>query len=173
MSAKASETGPASAGPVFDLLARATRVATGTVLVALVVLVCTEAALRGLANISLGFAEEVTGYCVVMLTFFGAALALRSEALFQVNFLIFMFPSGVRAWLKRLFAIAALVVCVVLAWKTNDLMLSSLARGKFAPTVLRTPLWIPQLLMPAGFSVIGIFLIEQLVLSTRISKADP
>ena len=66
----------------------------------------------------------------------------------------------------------ALVVCAVLAWKTYDLMLSSLDRGKFAPTVLRTPLWIPQLLMPAGFVVIGVFLIERLLLTVHKFEAD-
>ena len=49
-------------------------------------------------------------------------------------------------------------------------MLSSMARGKFAPTVLRTPLWIPQLLIPAGFTVIGFFLIEQFLLTLRNEK---
>jgi TRAP-type C4-dicarboxylate transport system permease small subunit len=166
------ETGPASAGPAFDLMARVIRVATGVVLVALVVLVCGEAVLRGFANISLGFAEEVTGYFVVMLTFFGAALALRAGALFQVSFLFEKLPAGARTGLRRLFVVAALVVCAVVAWKANDLMLSSLERGKFAPTVLRTPLWIPQLLMPAGFAVIGVFLIEQLLLTCRKFGAD-
>ena len=88
--------GPASAGPAFDLLARITGVLTGAVLVALVLLVCTEAVLRGFANVSLGFAEELTGYAVVMLTFFGAALALRSGSLFQVHFLFERFAPAPR-----------------------------------------------------------------------------
>ncbi|PLX35640.1 MAG: TRAP transporter small permease [Hyphomicrobiales bacterium] len=161
------ETGAVSAGPVFDILAGVTRIATGTVLIALVILVCGEAFLRGAFNYSFGFAEEVTGYFVVMLTFFGAALALRRGALFQVNFLFGEIPGPARIWLKRLFIVAALFVCAVLAWKTYGLMLSSLERGKFAPTVLRTPLWIPQLLMPAGFAVLGLFLLEQLLLTAR------
>jgi TRAP-type C4-dicarboxylate transport system permease small subunit len=166
------EKGPASAGPFFDLMARVTKVATGGVLVALVVLVCGEAFLRGAFNFSLGFAEEVTGYFVVMLTLFGAALALRSGSIFQVKFLFEALPAGLRTGLERLFAVAALVICAVLAWKTYDLMLSSLDRGKFAATVLRTPLWIPQLLMPVGFVAIGIVLVERLLLSVRKFKAD-
>ena len=166
------ERGLASAGPFFDVMARMTKVATGVVLVALVVLVCGEAFLRGTINYSLGFAEEVTGYFVVMLTLFGAALALRSGSIFQVKFLFQALPADLRTWLERLFVVAALFVCAMLAWKTYDLMLSSLDRGKFAPTVLRTPLWIPQLLMPAGFVVIGVFLIERLLLTVRKFEAD-
>ena len=160
-------SGPASAGPVFDAAALATRVLSGAVLAALVGLVCLEAFLRGAFNYSLGFAEELTGYCVVLLTFFGAALALRANALFQVHFLFDSYPPNVRIWVQRVFVIVALIVCVILAWKAKDLTLSSFSRNRFAATVLRTPLWIPQLIPPVGFCVIGIFLVEQFLLTFR------
>lgn len=167
-----SKTGPASAGPIFDVAARITGAATGVVLVALVSLVCLEALLRGGFNYSLGFAEELTGYGVVFMTFFGAALALRGHAMFQVHFLLDTRPEGTRRWLMRAFVLIALVICVILAWKTKDLTLSSLSRGKFAPTVLRTPLWIPQIVLPLGFSVLAFFLVEQLLLTFRKSEED-
>lgn len=162
-------TGPVSAGPLFDAVARGTQVATGLVLVALVTLVCLEALLRGGFNHSLGFAEEMTGYGVVFMTFFGAALALRGHAMFQVHFLLDKWPEGTRRWLIRIFVLVALVICVILAWKTKDLTVSSFSRGKFAPTVLRTPLWVPQLILPLGFSVLAFFLVEQLLLTFRKS----
>ena len=164
-----SNTGPASAGPLFDLAARATAVATGTVLTGLVSLVCLEALLRGAFNYSLGFAEELTGYGVVFMTFFGAALSLRGGTMFQVHFLLNAWPEGTRRWLVRGFVVIALILCTILAWKTKDLTLSSFARGKFAPTVLRTPLWIPQIILPAGFAVLAFFLVEQLMLTFRKS----
>ncbi|WP_425072122.1 TRAP transporter small permease [Sagittula sp. S175] len=165
----ANTQGPVSAGPLFDAVARVTGVATGAVLVALVSLVCLEALLRGGFNYSLGFAEELTGYGVVFLTFFGAALALRGQALFQVHFLLDKWPEGTRRWLIRGFVLIALVICVILAWKTKDLSLSSFSRGKFAPTVLRTPLWIPQVMLPLGFSLLAFFLVEQFLLTFRKS----
>lgn len=170
MSAHVENWGPASAGPAFDLVARIVKFATGLVLVALVLLVCAEAFLRGTANYSLGFAEELTGYFVVMLTFFGAALALRAGALFRVNFLFDALPANTRKAVQVAFAAAALFICVIFVWKTYGVAMSSFERGKFAPTVLRTPLWIPQMLMPAGFVVIAVFLIEQLLLSFRAGK---
>ena len=166
------KTGPVSAGPLFDAVARITAAATSAVLVALVTLVCLEALLRGGFNYSLGFAEELTGYGVVFMTFFGAALALRGHALFQVHFLLDTWPSGTRRWVIRAFVLVALVICLILAWKTKDLTLSSFARGKFAPTVLRTPLWIPQVMLPLGFSVLAFFLVEQLLLTFRKSGTD-
>ncbi|WBU53975.1 TRAP transporter small permease [Paracoccus sp. SCSIO 75233] len=170
MSAHSESRGPVSAGPIFDLIARLVQIATGLVLVALVMLVCGEAFLRGAVNYSLGFAEELTGYFVVMLTFFGAALALRAGALFQVDFLFDALPASTRAKLHIAFAAIALFICIIFVWKTADVAMSSLERGKFAPTVLRTPLWIPQLLMPTGFAMIAIFLVEKLLLAVRKPK---
>ncbi|MCA0851148.1 TRAP transporter small permease [Salipiger thiooxidans] len=165
-----SRTGPASAGPIFDIAARITGAATGAVLVALVSLVCLEALLRGGFNYSLGFAEELTGYGVVFMTLFGAALSLRRNAMFQVHFLLDTWPEGTRRWVIRAFVLIALVICVILIWKTKDLTLSSFSRGKFAPTVLRTPLWIPQIILPVGFSVLAFFLVEKLLLTFRKSE---
>lgn len=153
-------------------MARVIGAATDLVLVALVSLVCLEALLRGGFNYSLGFAEELTGYGVVFLTFFGAALALRGSAMFQVHFLLDKWPEGTRRWVVRAFVLIALVICVILAWKTKDLSLSSFARGKFAPTVLRTPLWIPQIILPLGFTVLAFFLVEQFLLTLRKSEDD-
>lgn len=167
MTPEHDHTGPASAGPFFDAVARAVQVACASVLAALVMLVCLEAFLRGAFTYSLGFAEELTGYGVVFMTFFGAALSLRRGSMFQVHFLLDRLPQDARHLVVRVFAAVALILCILLAWKTKDVMLSSFARGKFAPTVLHTPLWIPQLILPAGFGVLGVFLIEKLVLTFR------
>lgn len=160
-------SGPASAGSFFDAAAAVTRGLTGCVLTVLVILVAGEAALRGVFNYSLGYAEEVSGYLVVALTFFGAALALRAGSLFEVDFLFVKLPVRARVWLLRLFVLVAFGICIVLMWRSVDLVLSSLTRGRTSSTVLRTPLWIPQLLMPAGLGMIAIFLIEQFLLSGR------
>ena len=74
--------------------------------------------------------------------------------------------------MQRVFVIVALIVCVILAWKAKDLTLSSFSRNRFAATVLRTPLWIPQMIPPLGFTVICIFLIEQFLLTFRRKETN-
>ena len=162
---RATASGPVSAGPVFDLLDRITGFVAALGLSCMVVLVCLESTLRAAFNLSLGFSEEVTGYLVVLLTFLGAARALRSEALFRVEFLFDLFPARVRRVLVVVYSVLSLAICVVIGWKGALLVVSSLQRGKFAPTVLETPLWIPQLLLPVGFALLGVFLIEKIILS--------
>lgn len=166
------QKGPASAGPLFDFLAKVVTGLMALALVALVGLVSGEVLLRAISNKSFGFVEELTGYLVVALTLFGASLALRSNSLFRVDFIFAAFPEKLQRIFKYLFIASAFVICSVLAWKSYQLVGSSFTRGKFAPTVLRTPLWIPQLVMPLGFLTIALFLIEQFLISIRISRGE-
>ncbi|BBI64877.1 hypothetical protein HSBAA_61830 [Vreelandella sulfidaeris] len=46
--------------------------------------------------------------------------------------------------------------------------MSSFARGNVAPTALMTPLWIPQMLLPVGLSVMTLFLLERALLQLGI-----
>lgn len=165
------ESQPASAGRLFDAVAWGTEWLGRLSLVILVLLVIAEATSRSLANFSFGFAEEVTGYLVVALTLFGAARALRAGSLFEVGFILGRCRGRLRFMLRLFYIVVSIVVCVVLAMKSSDLVLSSLSRGKFAPTVLHTPLWIPQLLLPIGFSVLVLFLLEKLLLLFADSRA--
>ena len=158
---------PASGGRIFDWTAAAVNVLTGAVLVGLVLLVCTEVFKRSILGGSLGFAEEVSAYMVVALTLFGAALALRSGSLFRVEFLFKRLGPKMQHVVTLFFIVLSLACCLLLVWKCYGLVGSSFTRGRFAATVLRTPLWIPQSLLPAGFAIIALFLIEQAIVLLR------
>lgn len=166
------KNGPVSAGPFFSIAAQLVSGLMALTLVSLVFLVGGEVILRSIAGKSLGFVEEVTGYLVVALTLFGAALAVRSNSLFRVSFIFTVFPAGFKKVLWFVFITSAIAVCIILAWKSYQLVGSSFSRGKFAPTVLRTPLWIPQLVMPIGFFTLALFLVEQFLLSLRSIAGD-
>lgn len=163
---------PASAGPVFDVLAAMVRGLTGLALVLLVLLVCAEIVTRFFFNHSLMIVEELAGYLVVGLTLFGASLSLRNNSLFQVGFVLHALPSGAQRLLNLLFMLLSLGVCGVLIWQTCKLVMSSYARGNVAPTTLMTPLWIPQLLVPLGLLMIALFIVEKLIVTLRTGRAE-
>lgn len=163
---------PVSAGRLFDAMAALVRGTTGLALIVLVLMVCAEIVSRSFFNHSLKVVEELAGYLVVSLTLFGASLSLRSNSLFQVGFVLHTLPAGLQRMLNLLFQLVALGVCGVLIWQTGKLVLSSYARGNVAPTTLMTPLWIPQLLVPLGLSMIAIFIIEHLIVTLCGKRAD-
>ncbi len=161
-------SGPASAGPAFDLIATVVRVVAGLGLIFLTILVVAEVASRLFINASLNVVEELAGYLVVALTFLGASLALRDGAMFRVGFLFEKLPSSVQRWLALVYSILALSVCGVLIWQTCRLVASSYSRGNVAPTVMMTPLWIPQMLLPFGLLMIAVFLFERALIQLGV-----
>ncbi|MCE7029614.1 TRAP transporter small permease [Jiella avicenniae] len=160
-----------SAGRVFDLVATLVRVLAGGGLVALACLVLAEVVSRAFGR-SLNVVEELAGYVVVAVTFLGAALAFRDQVMFRVGFVFDALPGVARRALTFVYLALSLGVSGVLIWQTIRLVQSSYSRGKFAPTELMTPLYIPQLLLPVGLSVIALFLLERAIIEFRGKAGD-
>lgn len=164
--------GTVSAVPLFNYLEKCVNIIASLMLVILTILVSLEVFLRSTFGYSLGFVEEVSGYLVASICLLGAAMAVRSNSLFQVEVISNKLPFLLRKNIEVIFAIVSIFICIVLAWKTFDLVSSSFYRGKFSPTVLRTPLWIPQAMLPIGFLVIGLFISERLFVLIFNSVSD-
>jgi TRAP-type C4-dicarboxylate transport system permease small subunit len=160
--------GPASAGPVFDVIAAIVRLLAGSGLVTLTTLIVAEIGSRLFFNSSLQVAEELSGYLVIATTMFGASLAIRNDALFQVGFIYGALPPKVKQVLGLVYIALAIGICSVLIWHSFLLVMSSFSRGNVAPTALMTPLWIPQMLLPVGLSVMTLFLFERALLQLGI-----
>lgn len=156
---------------LFDALATGIRIIAGTILIFLTLLVTLEVVSRSLFSVSFHMVEEISGYLVIALTLLGAGLSLRDGTLFRVAFLFDKLPPAARAWLMSSFSLLGVGMCGVLIWQTCRLVASSYARGNVAPTVLMTPLWIPQMLLPFGIAVIAVFLIEQLWRQRRTCRS--
>lgn len=155
---------------LFDAIAVFIRIVAGTILVFLTLLVALEVVSRSFFNVSFHMVEEVTGYLVVALTLLGAGLSLRDGTMFRVEFLFDKLPQSIKSGLFVAFSLLGVGMCGVLIWQTCRLVASSYARGNVAPTVLMTPLWIPQMLLPFGLAVIAVFLIEHLLRQLRLYR---
>lgn len=160
--------GSASAGPFFDALAAVVRLLAGLGLIMLTALVVAEIGTRLIFNSSLLVVEELAGYLVIATTLFGASLAIRNDALFQVGFLYSVLPLKVKQVLGLVYIALAIGICGVLIWHSFLLVMSSFSRGNVAPTALMTPLWIPQMLLPVGLSMMTLFLFERALLQLGI-----
>lgn len=118
--------------------------------VVMALLICTEVICRSLLGFSLMFTDEVAGYLLVGLVFLGMPVALANGALFRVELVLARLPARARSWLELVFDVASLAVTLVLLRELWRFVLDSWSRGVRAPTVLATPLYIPQSLMVLG-----------------------
>jgi TRAP-type C4-dicarboxylate transport system permease small subunit len=133
-------------GPVEHLCT----VACAIALFAMVVVVASEVLARNLFDYSFQVSDELGGYIVVTITFVSLAVGQVTHSYHQVDFLRGRLPRRGRIALDIFFDLVSLAACAVLVWQLGRYDLNSWDSGDVAPTVLLTPLWLPQLAMPLG-----------------------
>jgi TRAP-type C4-dicarboxylate transport system permease small subunit len=116
----------------------------------MVALIAAEVFCRNVANVSLLIADEVSGYLLVTMTFFGAGYSVRSGALLRIEFVLLALPRRVRAVVDVVYDLLALAVTATLLYELTRITWSTWERHMAAATLIETPLWIPQLAMPVG-----------------------
>lgn len=162
-----SDEGPEAALPAWrrglDHLVGADLVLSELIMVAMMMLVTAEVILRSTIGFSFQFTDEVASYLLVAITFLGFGIALHDEALFRVEFLYDRIPYRPRQVLQLFFNLGALGFSLILDHQLIRLVVSSYTRDNIAPTLIATPLFIPQLVMPIGVTFMILLLLAAIV----------
>lgn len=116
----------------------------------MVALIIADVLSRNIFSVSLLISDEISGYLLVAMTFCGAGYSLRSGALLRIEFLLFSLPPRARAVLDVIYDLVAIVVTSILLYELARLTWSTWERKMLAATLIETPIWIPQLVMPIG-----------------------
>ena len=123
----------------------------GILILGSALLVTVEVVLRKFANISLGGADEISGYAFAVATSFGFAFALFERAHIRVDALLVVLPRPLRLGLS-FFGLALLIgFAGVVGWQAWSLVGDTLEFSSRSITPLRTPLAIPQIPWLAGW----------------------
>ena len=134
-----------------------------TALVMMLVVVAAEVVLRSMFSVSLGFADEVSAYFLVMLCFFALAVTHARGGFHRVEFVVALLPPRGRAVMKLLAELLTLGFAAVLIWQFAKVELQAWQLGSVSPTVLQTPQWIPMLSMVVGTSLFFLSLLLSIV----------
>ncbi len=117
----------------------------GTLIIMSALLVTMEVFLRKVFNVSIGGADEISGYAFGIATSLSFAYALYERAHIRVDALYNLFPSGLKiaANLAGIVLLAGFagVICVM-AW---ELVADTVAHNSHSITPMRTPLALPQI----------------------------
>ena len=146
-----------------DRVGTAAMVVSAVAVAVMAVLVTVEVLGRSLASVSTLVADEMAGYLLVVLTFFGLADSLRAGAFIRVEFVDHWIGARARRRLEIVLLVVALAYTVFLAWEFWRLVAQSYRFGTTSLQVSRTPLWIPQACMAAGTSILALQLIAETV----------
>ena len=132
-------------------------------LAAMVVLISAEVVLRQF-HYSLELVDELGGYLLAALTFLSLPVALAGGAYHQVEYVQQQLGARGRAVSGIVFTLLSLTFCLLLAWQLWRLVTRSYSSSVIAPTVLGTPLWIPQSAMLIGTAAL-IFSLARVLLN--------
>lgn len=129
------------------------------VMVAMMGLIVVEVFLRSTLKISLQFADEVSAYMLVAVTFLGLSTSVRGGTMFRVEFLYRLVPRRARLVIGLIFELLSLGFTVILTYHLYRLAVSSYERDVLSQSLLKTPQFLPQMIMPIGMVLLVIALL--------------
>lgn len=147
----------------------AVRVA-GLMILAAALLVSVDVVLRKFAGVTLGGADELSGYAFAVGTSWALAFTLLRRANVRVDAFYARLPERVAALLDLLALVSLLLFVGYLTWRAALVLRDSLLFSARATTPLATPLWLPQSLWLAGFALF-LFTILPLILAVAVALA--
>ena len=147
--------------------------AGGALIVGSALLVTVEVFLRKFFNISIGGADELSGYAFGVATALGFAYALHDRAHIRVDALYRIFPKWLQ-YAANFFGLALLVgFAMITSFVAWDMVADTLTHGSRSITPMRMPLAVPQIPWLFGwifFAISGFVIILTAV--HRLVKKD-
>lgn len=127
--------------------------AGGVLLLVAAFTVSVDVIARKLFAVSLGGADELSGYAFAIATSWALAFALLRRAHVRVDVVYARLPARLRAGLDLVALVAMASFAAVLTQRAAAVLGDSLAFAARATTPLATPLWIPQAMWLGGFAL--------------------
>lgn len=146
----AAEAGEAKFHPAPTLLENACMWICEVAIVVMGAIVILEIVTRNLFNYSFEMSDELGGYIIVGITFLSLPVCQVYRSYHHVQFVQTRLSPRMQALSHLIFDLLSLLFCVVLVWQLTRFVMASHRSEDVAPTLLATPLWIPQAIMPIG-----------------------
>jgi TRAP-type C4-dicarboxylate transport system permease small subunit len=153
--------------PHIRALYGALAVASGYALVGLSLFIFIEIVARKLFNYSFQGVDELGGYILAVVAAVGFGYALLERAHTRIDVLLVRLPTGPRAILNVVAALAIAAFASFMAWRAVAVLNETIEFQSLASTPWQTPLWIPQSLWVAGligFAIVAVVLFARSVI---------
>ncbi len=121
-----------------------------------------EVVLRSFFLTTMEFTDEYSGYMVLAVCALGVAYCREKNSLLTVDFIIVKLPPELRRRVEFIYNLVALAFSLMITYYMTKFLISTIERGLTAGTMQRTPLWIPQMLIPFGFALLSLVIFRKL-----------
>jgi TRAP-type C4-dicarboxylate transport system permease small subunit len=154
---------PSGEARPFDLIERVSLWLSAICLIGMTVLMLLEVVLRGAFNSTTEHSDELVGYLLVGISFLSLALCQSRGAFHRVEMVQMRVGPRGKAVSALVFDSLSFAYVALTNWYFLQFVLSSYNREAVAPTVLATPLWIPETVMVVGATLLMITLGRSIV----------
>ncbi len=146
---------------VIDFLSRIGMYASGIGISVMALLITLEIAGRHLFGYSMLIVDEWSGYLLVIVTFLGLAYTMKTNGFLQIEFFLNRLSPRQRSIFHVVLLFLALLYSVLIDYKLILHVWSSYTTGQVSISISQTPLYIPQLFMPVGMSLLILQLLRE------------
>jgi TRAP-type C4-dicarboxylate transport system permease small subunit len=136
-------------------------------LLAMIVLIGSEAIARNVFAASLQVTDEIGGYLLVAVTFLSMSVAEAHGAFHRVELIQARLGFNTRLISQIVFDLMSLGASAVITWQLTRLVLNSWRAEEVAPTPLQTPLWLPQAAMAIGTALLCVALVRTILTKAK------
>jgi TRAP-type C4-dicarboxylate transport system permease small subunit len=141
----------------FAFIEKLSKLAFGATLwapAAMVALITYDVVGRALFNSPSLITDEITGYLLVFVAFMGAAEALRAGRHIGVDVVVGSLSQRARLRLTLVALLFSLAFLTFFWWHAVVMVYKSYVRNVTVPSSLLTPIWIPQVFIPIGMTLL-------------------
>jgi TRAP-type C4-dicarboxylate transport system permease small subunit len=168
-SAEAREGNGGREGPIEKVC----KVLCAVGIVVMLVVIGEDIISRAVWNTSLEISDEIGGYMLVAVTFFGLALAKTHGAFHKTDFFQSRLPHKAQVVSRIVFDLLTLGVAVILLWQYYRYTETRFLGGNTAPTRLGTPQWIPAVPMVLGMAAFVLAIVKSIIGNVRAFGSKP
>ena len=151
----------------FDLIERISLWLSAVCLIGMTGLMLLEVVLRGALNSTTEHSDELVGYLLIGISFLSLALCQSRGAFHRVEMVQMRLGPRGKAISALIFDILSFAYIALTDWYFLQFVISSYDREAAAPTMLATPLWIPETAMIVGATLLLIVLGRAIVRDIR------
>jgi TRAP-type C4-dicarboxylate transport system permease small subunit len=150
----------------------------GWVVLGLALLIAIDVILRKVFNLSVQGTDEIGGYVMAVACAFGFSYGLAKRAHIRLNLVLPRLPASIQAFANVVAYLILTSFGYMMFWQILDLLFESIRLKAIAPTPLKTPQAIPQLLCALGLAYFAlqltVYMIRALILlvSRNISELN-
>jgi TRAP-type C4-dicarboxylate transport system permease small subunit len=151
----------------LDLIERVSLWLSSFCMIGMASLMLLEIILRGAFNSTTEHSDELVGYLLIGVSFLSLALCQSRGAFHRVEIVQMRLGPRGKAVSALIFDILSFAYVALTDWYFLQFVISSYRREAMAPTVLATPLWMPESAMIVGATLLLIALGRAIVRDVR------